>query len=829
MIDGQAAKIGARAFDVLLTLIDRRGQLVTKHDLFDAVWPGLVVDENNLVVQVCSLRKLLGPEVIATIPGRGYRFAADEIGQRREADTQPETAAPQPASAASALPETLPALIGREDDLVALNALLPLNRLITLVGAGGIGKTRVARQLLHDQRRAGKPIAWIELASLVGPGLVTGCIASGLGVQTGAGDPLKGLANALRRSSLLLALDNAEHVADDVSAAVEALLAEASGIRVLVTSQVGLRLPGERVYRLGALDGPSDDVSLEDAQSFGAVSLFVKRAQEADRRFALTRDNVAAVVNLCARLDGLPLAIELAAARVPLLGVVALADALDHRLSLLTAGRRGAPQRQATLRGALEWSHSLLSSDEQAVFRRLSVFAGSFTLEAARRLAAGTTAESDAASALGEWEVVDALGALVDRSLVAANTAALPRYRLLESPRALAVEKLLDAGEADAYRRRHAELLIEQLEGASDDWGEMSDRDWSVKYPVEVDDLRVALDWALGERGDRSLGVELTASSARLWMSLSLYDEGLSRLNWALNCIGTQTPPLCRLWLWRSMGIMQMNRDPGQALLAFERAVDLQREISGRPVRLAEMLVRYARACAGAGRLADSKSALEESLPIVCAHGSVHSLAGHAEVCAFVSKLAGDPASARRQYEDALLLFRRAGDRIKALGMLDSLADTAWAEGDLDRALSGFREVIAALRTDPSSTKGRLGVSLTNLAGVHVERGEIDDALSVAREGLPLRQEAGFAWGALDHLALLAALSGRPADAARITGYADAVFASKRAERQPNEARARARLAVVLGSQLDDVKLRRLAEEGEALSEERVCELALDP
>jgi predicted ATPase/DNA-binding winged helix-turn-helix (wHTH) protein len=435
LIDGCSADLGARAFDVLMALAERTGQLLTKNQLLDIVWPNTVVDENNLQVQIHTLRKLLGPEVIATIPGRGYTFTATQVSTDTHvvpAATMPPAPTPRAALGLKTnLSERLPALIGREEDLADLETMLQDRAVITVVGAGGIGKTLLVQHLLDRQRsRRVHGVCFVELASLGKPGLVVGTVAAALGVPlaAGGGDPLDALVQAVAPLSLLLALDNAEHLLEEVARVAHALHAGAPQVTLLVTSQAPLHLDIEQVYRLGALALPEAGAALppQQALGYGAVALFAERARRVDRRFALSVGNVATVVSLCRRLDGLPLAIGLAAARVPLLGIEGLAAALDERLKLLTSSRRDVPAKHRTLRAALEWSHGLLDAHEQAVFRRLGVIEGSGSLELIRSIATDKT--------LDEWTVLDALSVLVERSLVMLDGRAdetEPRYRLL--------------------------------------------------------------------------------------------------------------------------------------------------------------------------------------------------------------------------------------------------------------------------------------------------------------------------------------------------------------------------------------------------------------
>lgn len=822
LIAGRPAPLGARAFDVLLALIERPGQLLTKSELLDRVWAGRVVEENNLVVQVGTLRKLLGAEVIATIPGRGYRFA----GWPEDPISNAPAPAPTPSTEQRpTLPEVLPPLFGRDDELAALGALITAHRLITIVGAGGMGKSRVAQQLLSEQRELQpQGVAWVELAGLSDPALLPGSIASALGLQIGSADPLKSLVGALRHQHMLLALDNAEHLLDAVAGVVRALLDGSSGLRVLVTSQVPLKLPDERLFRLGALAVPDGDMGIDEALGHGAMALFVERVQAVDRRFVLGPENLQEVIGICRQLDGLALAVELAAARVPLLGVSGLASALGERLQLLTGGRHGAPQRQRTLRAALDWTCALLTPQEQVVFRRLGIFTGGFTLEMARVVAADD--ERLGLERLDEWAVVDALGALIDRSLVVADTALQPRYRLLDSPRAYALERLAAANETEALQRRLAMFLMQREEHAVEDWLRLSEADWRARHPAELDNVRATIDWAFGPRGDVALGVAVTARTAKVWLDLGLFAEGIARLEAAEARIALDTSHADQARINLMLGKLQINGAPANALQAFERCVHDYRQLDN-SLGLGHALVMVARTRAAIGQFEPCAHALTEALPLLQSAGFPHAMGAHADAMAFAAKVGGDPAAARRHFERALALYRRAQASGSVCSTLANLADTAWALGELDAALAGAREALSMLRVNPNSNKGALGVCLTNLAGIHTERSELDEALLAARQGLPLRIQAGYAWGALDHLALRAALAGKAQDAARIAGCTDAVFRLKRARRQPNEARARDRLERLLTDALGDDALRRQLAEGALLDIDEVCRLAL--
>ena len=507
IVGGAPVAIGARAFDVLVALAERAGQLVSKQELLDLAWPGLVVEENNLQVQITALRKLLGPQAIATIPGRGYRLA---MARKGAAASETDGASPGERVAAAVPTTEVEELFGRQDDIDALGKSIRERGLVTVVGPAGIGKTRLAAVAAREHVGAfADGMRLVELAPLVEATLVAPTIARALGVAIGdAPSSLEHALQALAAQRLLLVLDNCEHVLEAVDAFVTLLRRSAPGIHVLATSQELLRHPDEHVYRLGPLSVPGDGADaagLDAAAAAGAVQLFVARARSLVNGFALTAQNVAGVVEICRRLDGIPLAIELGAGRVPLLGVDGVRQRLDERFRLLTGGARVALRRHQTLRAALEWSHGLLTAPEQTVFAALGVFSGSFALDSAQALVAGP--EMDA------WAVLEHLGALVDKSLVAVEgsvAADLPRYRLLETTRAFALERLAASGATALTLRRHAEVTLEFFEQAHRDVRSgVPSADLVPRLMPELDNLRGALRWAAGADGDDRIAVAL--------------------------------------------------------------------------------------------------------------------------------------------------------------------------------------------------------------------------------------------------------------------------------------------------------------------------------
>jgi len=563
LAEGVPVPLGSRAFDVLMVLMEAGGELVTKDEILNRVWPELVVEEHSLQFHISSLRKVLGEDrgFIKTISGRGYSFVADITVVAREQEALANRRADLPprlpdAEGLTNLPAPTSDLIGREIELSEATALVESHRLITLVGAGGIGKTRlgleVARHLLHKFANG----VWVaELGVLSDPELVpvTVATATGLELPAGAVTPER-VATALGAKELLLVLDNCEHVIDAAASMAEALLSANSATYVMATSREPLRAEDEYLYRVRPLAVPAAGAEdIEDLLRYGAVRLFVSRVRATDPHFAPDQRIAPAISAICRRLDGIALAIELAAARAAALGVEEVAAHLDDRFHLLTGGRRTALPRHQTLRSTLDWSYELLSEAERVVFRRLSIFAGSFAL-----------AEATAVAASGEIaapEVVDCVANLAAKSLVMIDVSvATVRYRLLETTRAYAREKLAESGELGQVSRAHAEYYRDRLGRAQVEWETRPTVEWVADYGRGIDDLRAALDWAFSPHGDPSIGVALTVASVPLWRQLSLMEECRRHVERALSTLesGSNRDASHELQLYSALGASLM-------------------------------------------------------------------------------------------------------------------------------------------------------------------------------------------------------------------------------------------------------------------------------
>jgi predicted ATPase/DNA-binding winged helix-turn-helix (wHTH) protein len=772
VVAGTPRALGSRAFDLLVALAERPGRLVTKNELLDLVWPDVVVEENNLHVQMTQIRKALGNEVIATIPGRGYRFVQRIDGAALPTPEAVPAAPAGPASAPrrvrAALGPGVSRLVGREDALVALQERTREHRLVSVVGSGGIGKTSLVRRLLLEADAALDRVDFVELASLTDPTDVARTVGVALGLELGTADPAAALGAQLAPLNALVALDNVEHLVDGVAAVVGPLLAAAPGLRIVVTSQAPLRVQGERVYRLEGLSVPGPASGAGEAAAHGAVALFVDRAEAADRRFALTDDNVAEVVEICRRLDGVPLAIELAAARVPLLGLDGLAAALGERLRVLTGGPRDAPARQRTLRAMLEWGHALLAETERTVFRRLAVFAGSASLEAIRHVAA-----DEPPGPLDEWTLLDALGTLVDRSVVAvlfdpADAHAPPRYRLHESPRSLACEQLAASGEDDAVRRRHATWFVELAETQ---WGAVGTGASRGVLAVEHDNLRACLDWTAGH--DVALGLRAAAALIPFWRERGYHAEALRRCDALLAHPGVEVAHATRMRL--SLGLCALAFEQGLPGLLERYATDaIERcRAQGDRSNEAACLAWLAHAVLFAGDRAGAIAAFRSSVEAARHGGDDRRVAEGLTNVGCLLNEQGDGAEAGPLLLEAMALYRRL-DNTWGIGFAtEILGEVAYAKGDFEEARRCFVDSLALYRD--LQHQHRIASSTRLLACAEHRLGHLDEALLHVGQCLELAGKHGFSVYAACGLATAARIAitrGAPALAARLLGAA---------------------------------------------------------
>ena len=814
-VDGTPSKLGARAIDVLLVLVRSRDRIVGKDELLDLVWPGLVVEENNLQVQVSALRKLLGPQTIATIPGRGYQFIADLA----TGSAPPATAAADAASAPRArsiLPARLAPLIGRDADLAEASALLAAHPLVTVTGPGGIGKTRLALAVAQAaQSNYADGAQWVELAAVSDPARVPAAIAGALGIELSAAQPPAAtIAGALRERSALLLLDNCEHVLAEVAPIVEAILRRAPQVRLLATSQAPLRVAGEQLMRLEPLPLPPAEAAgdVSRATQYGALQLFVARARAAQRGFALKPDTLAAAVEICRELDGMPLAIELAAARLPLLGLAGLRERLDERLRVLTAGARDAPARQQTLRATLEWSHALLDADEQRLFRRLGVFVGGFSLALAQRVAVDPGGDA--------WVMLDRLGALVDRSLVAAEGEGEPRYRLLESTRAFALELLAGAGETEQIERRRAEAMCE-LVAAFDEAIVFAPRfDTLVQaFAPEMDNLRAALRWAMGRPDARQTALALLASSDALWNELDPFGDALEHYLVARAWLDETVPPAlaARFRLAFASGARLRLLHPSQWRDEPWRALQAYRELDDR-AGLYRALCSLGSAPRSVIDEAQAGAFLEEAAQIEDPAWSPRQRSRRQLALEWFHDQGGRFEAAREAGLQHVALAR-AASTVGAIHALINLADTEFVLGNGEVAIALCQEAI-----DNAAAVGRPAAAVhayENMVPALLARGEIARAEAAIGAGRALMVRGlGTAFSLLMSLALLAQCRNEPELAARLLGCAERAYDEGGHHMHPPEVRIRESVLAALGERFSAAAVATLRAEGARWSED---------
>ena len=585
--NGVTVDLGSRSLDLLIALVERRGEVCSRRELMARAWSGLVVDEANLRVNIASLRKLLGEgqdgaRYIVNLPGRGYSFVAPvtriesssrklEAARALDSDSASEPLVSDPEHS---LPRRLGRLIGRDASISALIELLTQHRFVSIIGPGGMGKTTVAVSVAHMMLDAfDGAVYYVDLASVTDASLVPSTIASVLGLKVQARDPKPSILGFLAARRALLVLDNCEHLIDETAALAEWLYQFAPQTHLLATSRELLRVEGEHVHILPPLDVPpvSDGMTASDAMAFPAVQLFMDRVAASGAQGTLTDEAAGLAVEICRKMDGIALAIEWAAGRVRSHGMRGTAELINSRFNLLWQGRRSAPPRHQTLQAMLDWSYNLLSESERRVLYRLSVFVAPFQLAAAQLIAADAV--------LTEAEVAAAIAGLIDKSLLSPSMLnGLSYLRLLDTTRTYASPKLLESGELNAVSRKLAEYVIAQLSNSHRE----NDRRVADRDVMQVGNMRTALAWAFSEAGEGELGVRLAALAAPRLLELSLPDECHRWCQAALLHLGSQEGSATHLVLQEALAISALfTRDSGDEVRnSIEQALRLARTLN---------------------------------------------------------------------------------------------------------------------------------------------------------------------------------------------------------------------------------------------------------
>jgi predicted ATPase/DNA-binding winged helix-turn-helix (wHTH) protein len=653
---GVPVELGARALDVLITLVSRPNEVVSKKDLLDRVWPDVTVEESSLRFALAGLRKALGDgqdgaRYITTLAGRGYCFVApiSRSGGRPPVESAPVVSFPH-----ANLPGRLTRMVGRDDDVRKISSQLTAARLVTIVGAGGIGKTTAAIATGHHllETFAGA-VLFVDLAMLSDPNLVATAAASMLGLSVQSSDATPSLIAHLRDKRILLILDTCEHLIESVATLVAGVFEAAPQVHILATSREALQVEGEHVYRLEPLACPPDGdaYTAEAAQTFPATRLFMERAAASGAHLDLNDADAAIIVAICRKLEGVALAIELAARRVEAYGLQQTAALLDQRLTLLWVGPRTAPPRQKTLQATLDWSYGLLTDLERLVLRRLAVFVGHFTLDAALAVVTSET--------IDQAQVFAAIDSLVAKSMVATRPiGAMMRYRLLDTTRAytLAIE-IEDAQRAD-LAVRHANYFRRWLEQNGTDWSTLSTGTERAPHFAGLNNVRTALEWCFGPEGNIEVGIGLAAAAAPVFLMMSLLPECHRWSEQALCALDDAARGgVDEMHLQAALGVSSMftrgNSEPARAALNRSLAIAEERGDAPNQLQLLSLLHMFHH------RIGDFKatlhyarqsSAVSGAIAVPTAAALAHSLLG--------SSLhhSGDIAGARAELEAALQL-----------------------------------------------------------------------------------------------------------------------------------------------------------------------------
>jgi predicted ATPase/class 3 adenylate cyclase len=740
-----------------------------------------------------------------------------------------------PLASLDAVPNNLPneptSFCGRENDLKDVKALLGKHRLLTLCGPGGVGKTRLAVKAASDLLECYPDGVWLaDLAPIAEEELVPSVVAKVLGISHDEGRPLdEWIPQRLKHKKLLLVLDNCEHVLETAAGIAEAIVRNCGGVRTIATSRQALGISGEEVLRLGSLDVPDSSPALSAAAmlEFGAVALFVDRARSIDKSFAFDDANAPIVAEICRRLDGIPLAIELAAARVNVLSLPNLAQRLNERFKILTGGSRSALPRQKTLGALIDWSYDLLTSREQALFRHSSVFAGDFGLDSATAVCARDGED--------ELDILDLLSSLHDKSLVVAETGGeQARYHLLESTRAYALAKLWTDGEHERVALRHAAYFRDRAQAADARFGNGPTVAWLASVELDLDNYRAALEWALTAGRDASLGGTLAGSLMWLWTRGGLAVEGRYWIGRAQATLDESALPEVAARMWRTLGLISDGKEKRDCA---ERALTLYRSV-GDAHGEARALLILGFAYYQMGKIEESGQSYALALPALRECGDRSGVAWCLSHQAEILRLLGAIDAAREMFAQALAAYKSLGDEYGTAMVLGDLAELEFADDRAERALEVANEGLGDYVGENNATnmaRPRFSTitfqALTFTSATScIALGDLDRARDLVRDGLRHARLVQSALGiavAVQLFALFRALRNEERDAARLIGFVNLQLEGLGYERGSTEKWCFERLMAALRGNLTEAEIEKLEHEGASWSEERAIEEAL--
>lgn len=750
--DGRVVPLSAKIFDTLLYLVQNNGRLLMKNELMENIWADSFVEEANLTTNISLLRKILsdaGDQYIETYPKRGYRFRADvesvsagdeilltrrvtTVVRRTVEESGPENELQRYKTLLSGAPNNLMppqnAIIGREKEIAAIRELMKSHRLITLTGAGGTGKTRLAQEvairMLPDFEHG---TFFVELDTIRSAELVIPAFAQVLGIkESKTRPPAESLANFLREKRILLIADNFEQI---VSAAplLADILDAAPAAGILVTSRIPFDIPMGCEFRVPTLSLPPEHT--DEIERFESFRLFAERAREANPEFVASEVNVPDIAEICRQLDGLPLAIELAAARVKIMSTGQILARLKNRLKLLTGGSRDRPGRQQTMRGAIDWSYDLLDDDEKRLFRRLAVFLGGFTIEALEAICT----END-------LDVLNCLTSLVENSLVVRfdSPSGDPRFRLLEVVREYASEVLETSGEREVIEDRHATFFVSLAEEAEDQYFGKKGAYWLDRLEAEHDNIRAVL--ARAAESDPEMFVRLAGAVRTFWILHNHLAEGRNWLGVALEQSGDK--PDQRFKLLHGLGRMALYageiEDAGRIL---EEGLAAAR-IGGDSRQLGLSLRALAAVAKQGGDIRRSRTLNDEALEIGRESNDSFGIAVSLNALGDLARMEDDFAGAKPLFEEALDLCRKLGNKEGVCGGLNNLAAAEFGIGDYSSARAHYA---GAMRTAGEiGDKITVSYSLDGFAAILLKEGDGAGAAHLAGAAEHLRESLGF-------------------------------------------------------------------------------------
>ena len=732
-----------------------------------------------------------------------------------------------PLRSLAALPNNLPlqltSFVGRDEELAEIQGLLAKSRLVTIVGSGGVGKSRASLQVAADRLDAYPDGVWfVELAPLADPELIATTLAAVLGVSVAPTQrPIDAVLIELRERTALMIFDNCEHLVAQTAAVVDDILRHCPHVTVLASSREGLGIAGESVYRMPSLRFPPADERLTAASAiqYGALALFAERAI-AVSDFALTDANAPIVADVCRRLDGIALAIELAAPRLKVFSVDELDKRLSDRFRILTGGSRSALPRQQTLRALIDWSHDLLGDNEKVLFRRLGIFVGGFTFEAMTAVCVDERIEA--------WDTVDLLQSLVEKSLVVAEIGdAEQRYRLLESTRQYALERLTRIGENDVFGRHHAEYYLQLAWRCTSDYETSGYNGWRSTYEPELDNFRAAFEWAVSDRGDVEIAAQFVGALARLWREVSVEAEGLRACETVISIMGASVETEIAAPLWLGLASLCSNLFlKTRRLDAAQRALRLY-ESRGDEIKIADSLMQLGDTLRQLNRAEEALEPLGRALDLARRRGDRYRTATALGRLVIPQFYLGQIEPARATAEEARRIYQSLGRDRDVLVLTLNLGEFEASNGNFERAIDLAQQALA--QTSATRFASERSTLLCNLSGYLLALRRTQQAITFTREAMVAsreRQETILLAISLQRAALVAFDRGQAPESARLLGYADGTFEALGSLREPIEQGEYEQLTAALRERLSDAEIKTLTAAGRSLTQDEAIALA---